>query len=319
VRRRRDVPSDPFSGPVDLIAMVPVASRSTQRNHAKQRLRRGIVIVAATAEGTRTTAGLPSRAWRGPYVLPRALVAVRSLLILLVIWQCASLWTGNPLLLPSPVGVVDALVDLLRSGELFDQASVSIARLMISLVVAMVLAIPLGLLMGLLPLVGEIIDPVIELLRPISGIAWIPLALFTFGIGGTLPIFIMSYAAFFPLLFNTIAGVRSVDARLVSAARSMGLRRSAIVLHVVLPASLPSVIVGLRLAIASGWTAIVAAELIGADSGVGFAIEWYRELLMSAKVLAFIVVIGLIGYSANLTITAVHRRLTPWAVTAELR
>lgn len=275
--------------------------------------------MAATAEPARIDADLPARTWAGPFVLPHGLVALRSLLILLIVWHLGSLWVGNPILLPSPLDVAQALVNLARSGELFDQAAVSIMRLVISLLVASVLAIPLGFLMALLPVIGDMIDPVVELMRPISGIAWIPLALFIFGIGGTLPVFIMSYAAFFPLLFNTIAGVRSVDAKLVAAARTMGVRQGPILLHVVAPAALPSIVVGLRLAIASGWTAIVAAELIGADSGVGFAIEWYRELLMTSKVLAFIVVIGIIGYGANLAITTLQRRLTPWAVTADLR
>lgn len=275
--------------------------------------------MTAAAEPARIESDLPGRVLRAAFVLPHAWVAVRSLLILLVVWHLGSLWVGNPILLPSPLDVVNALVNLGRSGELFDQAAVSIMRLVVSLFAASVLAIPIGFLMALLPLVGDIIDPGVELLRPISGIAWIPLALFIFGIGGTLPIFIMSYAAFFPLLFNTIAGVRSVDAKLVAAARTMGVRQAPILLHVVAPAALPSIIVGLRLAIASGWTAIVAAELIGADSGVGFAIEWYRELLMTSKVLAFIVVIGIIGYGANLAITSLQRWLTPWAVTAELR
>ncbi len=128
----------------------------------------------------------------------------------------------------------------------------------------------------------------------------------------------MTYAAFFPLLLNTIAGVRDVDPRLVAAARTMGVRHSAILLHVLAPAAVPTIVVGLRLAVASGWTAIVAAELIGADSGVGFAIEWYRELLMTPKVLAFIAVIGMIGYGADLVIRMLQRRLTPWTAAMEL-
>ncbi len=250
--------------------------------------------------------------------LPHAAVALRSLLALCAVWYLASLWVRNAILLPSPLSVLKAFGALIASGELVEHAAISLQRLLLSLAVAALLAIPTGFLMALNRTASDIIDPVFELLRPISGIAWIPLALFIFGIGGTLPIFIMTYAAFFPLLLNTIEGVRSVDARLVAAARTMGVGRAAILRHVVVPASIPTIMVGLRLAVAAGWTAIVAAELIGADSGVGFAIEWYRELLMTPKVLAFIALIGMIGYGADLAIRAAQRRLTPWAAATEL-
>lgn len=243
---------------------------------------------------------------------------MRSLLVFALIWYGVSVWIGNPILLPSPFGVVNGFLGLVMSGEMLNNAAVSTARLLISLSISALLALPLGFIMGVNRAASDIIDPVIELLRPISGIAWIPLALFIFGIGGTLPIFIMTYAAFFPLLLNTIAGVRGVDGRLVAAAQTMGVRNRTILLRVVAPAAIPTIMVGLRLAVASGWTAIVAAELIGADSGVGFAIEWYRELLMTPKVLAFICVIGLIGYSSDLTIRALQQRLTPWATVTGL-
>ena len=149
--------------------------------------------------------------------------------------------------------------------------------------------------------------------RPISGIAWIPLGLFIFGIGDTLPVFIMVYVAFFPLLLNTVAGVRQVDGKLVAAARTMGVSRPAMLRHVIVPAALPTVMVGLRLAFAGAWAAIVAAELIGAPSGLGFAIEWNRQLLMTPKVFAFILVIGVVGYLCDVALRTLQRRLTPWA------
>ena len=273
--------------------------------------------MAAVIRPGNLIAVLPARAPGRGFVLPAPLIVARSLLAFCVLWYCASLWVGNPILLPSPLQVVDAFANLLASGEMVKHAVVSIQRLLFSLCMAVLLAVPLGFLMGLSRIASDVIDPMVELLRPISGIAWIPLALFIFGIGGALPIFIMTYAAFFPLLLNTIAGVRDVDPRLVAAARTMGVRRSAILLHVLAPAAVPTIMVGLRLAIASGWTAIVAAELIGADSGVGFAIEWYRELLMTPKVLAFIAVIGMIGYGADLCIRMLQRRLTPWTAATE--
>ena len=243
----------------------------------------------------------------------RAFIALRSFAIFAALWWLVYLWKANPLQLPSPQRVLEAVGALLRSGELLEHAAISTARLGIALVVAIVLAVPLGFAMGLSARLHAYVDPLVELLRPISGIAWIPLGLFIFGIGDTLPVFIMVYVAFFPLLLNTVAGVRQVDPRLVAAARTMGVGPGAMLRHVILPAALPTVMVGLRLAFAGAWAAIVAAELIGAPSGLGFAIEWNRQMLMTHKVFAFIGVIGIVGYLCDTLLRALQRWLTPWA------
>ena len=255
----------------------------------------------------------PSAAARRPrFWSLRWLLALRSFVLFLLFWHLGSLWNGNPIQLPSPLRVFDALTDLARDGELLEHAVVSVTRLVLSLAVAVLVAVPLGVVMGLSRTANAYIDPLVEMLRPISGIAWIPLALFIFGVGDTLPVFIMVYVAFFPLLLNTIAGVRGVDERLVAAARTMGIGRRAMLTSVVAPAALPNVMVGFRLAFAAAWAAIIAAELIGAPSGFGFAIEWYRNLLMSPKVFSFIVTIGLVGYLCDVGLRALQRRLTPW-------
>lgn len=243
----------------------------------------------------------------------RWFIALRSFALFFGLWYMLFLWVGNPIQLPSPLRVVTALGQLAADGELFEHARISTTRLGIALVVATLLAVPLGFLMGLNRTADKLVDPVVELLRPISGIAWIPLGLFIFGVGDTLPVFIMVYVAFFPLLLNTAAGVRGVDQKLVSAARTMGVRRWGMLRHVIVPAALPTVMVGFRLAFAGAWAAVIAAELIGAPSGLGFAIEWYRQLLMSPKVFGFIAIIGLVGYLCDLALRALQRWLTPWA------
>lgn len=259
-----------------------------------------------------STTTAPASAWyRMSHA--RAFIALRSFAIFAALWALVYVWKANPLQLPSPLRVLDAVWSLLQSGELLEHAAISTARLGIALVVAIVLAVPLGFAMGLNKRLDAYIDPLVELLRPISGIAWIPLGLFIFGIGDTLPVFIMVYVAFFPLLLNTVAGVRQVDRKLVAAARTMGVRPSAMLRHVIVPAALPTVMVGLRLAFAGAWAAIVAAELIGAPSGLGFAIEWNRQMLMTPKVFAFILVIGVVGYLCDALLRALQHRLTPWA------
>lgn len=238
---------------------------------------------------------------------------LRTMALFLVVWGLLAWWKANPLLLPSPLAVIAAIGELAQSLELFQHAAISLARLVASMAVATALAVPLGIMMGLHPLFDRIVDPTVEILRPISGIAWIPLALFIFGIGNALPVFIMTYAAFFPILIGTVAGVRSVDHRLVDAARTMGIPQRTIVMRVVMPAALPALLVALRLGVASAWTAVVAAELIGAPSGLGYAIEWYRELLMTPQVMAFIATIGLLGYLCDRAVRELSIALTPWA------
>jgi ABC-type nitrate/sulfonate/bicarbonate transport system permease component len=242
-----------------------------------------------------------------------ALVYVRSMAVFFIVWALIAQWTANAILLPSPLTVFHALVDLVRDLELFLHAGISFGRMVVSLAIGSLLAVPLGLLMGLSARLDQVIDPTIEILRPISGIAWIPLALFIFGIGNALPIFIMTYAGFFPILLGTIAGVRGVDRRLIDAARTMGIPQRTIVTRVVVPAALPSLMVALRLGVASSWTAVVAAELIGAPSGLGYAVEWYRELLMTPQVMSFIAMIGILGYLCDLGVRALARWFTPWA------
>ena len=240
-------------------------------------------------------------------------VSLRSFAVFFLLWWLLHWWNGNPLQLPSPLKVFEALWGLLREGEIAEHASVSTLRMLLALSLSIAVAVPLGFLMGLSQRVEQYIDPLVEMLRPISGIAWLPLALFIFGVGDTLPVFIMFYVGFFPILLNTVAGVRQTDARLLAAARTMGIGRWPLLIHVLVPSALPTVMVGIRLAFAASWAAIVAAELIGSPSGLGFAIEWYRQMLMTPKVFAFILAIGVVGYVCDLGLRKLQRRLTPWA------
>jgi len=265
----------------------------------------GQPLSQAARPGTAAPRGVP--AW-----LRKTGVAVRSLALFVAAWWGLSLWNGNPIQLPDPWRVAQAMWELALEGELHEHALVSAGRIGLALVIAVAVAVPLGFVMGLSRRVEAYVDPLVELLRPISGIAWIPLALFIFGVGNTLPVFIMVYVAIFPLLLNTVAGVRGVDPKLLAAARTMGISRRATLRHVIVPAALPTVMVGLRLAFAGAWAAVVAAELIGAPSGLGFAIEWYRQLLMSPKVFGFIAMIGLVGFVCDALLRALQRKLTPW-------
>ena len=249
----------------------------------------------------------------------RWVIALRSFGVFAGLWWLFSAWNDNLLQLPTPLAVFEAVWELAASGELFEHAGISTWRLLIALAISIVLAVPLGFWMGRSRRADAFIDPLVEMLRPISGIAWLPLALFIFGVGNTLPVFIMVYVGFFPILLNTVAGVRQVDKKLIAAASTMGVGRKALLRHVLIPSALPTVMVGIRLAFAGSWAAIVAAELIGSPSGLGFAIEWYRQLLMTPKVFAFIMIIGVVGYLCDLGLRKLQGVLTPWSEGTELQ
>mgnify|MGYP001316316474 CR=1 FL=1 len=253
----------------------------------------------------------PAPRWR----LSGTLVYLRTMGLFVLAWYAAAAWVPNKLLLPSPTEVALALYDSARDGELFTNAAVSLARLVLSVAAAALIAIPLGLAMGRSRLWNDLFELPVELLRPIAGIAWIPLALFLFGIGHRLPLFIMFYTAFFPLVIGTAAGARSVDARLIAAARTMGVPERTIMRRIVVPAALPAILVSARLAVAASWTAVVAAELVGAPSGLGYAIEYYRSMLATPSVMGAIATIGLLGFLTDRALRRLGALLTPWART----
>lgn len=253
---------------------------------------------------------IATRTWQWVEPLVRYL---RAMVVFLIIWHLLSLQIDNKVLLPSPLAVGSHLIDLVVSGKMFRHAASSIWRGVVAYLVACFVGVPIGFLMGLSSVAEDLIDPIIELVRPISGIAWIPLALYIFGIGNILPIFIILYVAFFPFVLNTVGGVRATDPLLVRAAQTMGVGRHVIILRVILPSTLPWVLTGARLAATGAWMALIAAEFIGAPSGLGFAVSWYGGLLRTSDMLAMIATIALLGYCTDIGLRRLQAHLTPWA------
>ncbi len=234
--------------------------------------------------------------------------------VFIVLWYLVThIWMlMSPILLP-PVGeVLQAAVDMTRSLELFEHAADSLKRVILGFIAATVLGLSLGTIIGLYRKLEDIADGMVSILRPIPPLAWIPIAILWFGIGDASGIFIVTYAAFFPILLNTIAGVRDVDRILIRAAKSLGANDHFIVRHVILPAALPSIMTGLRIGLGISWMAIVAAELIAAQSGLGYMIEYYRRLIMTEKVVLGMITIGVIGFIMDLIFRKVQNLIIPW-------
>lgn len=225
----------------------------------------------------------------GPYLL--AAVSI------VAVWQLAVVVLAPPAtLLPPPLAVGSTLWEELASGELMINAGVSITRVGLAWLLSAVIAIPLGVLMARNATAERFIDPLIELFRPISPLAWIPLAILWFGIGEGGKIFIIFIATFFPILLNTVDGMKRIDPVLLRAGQVLGCDRPFdLFRRVMLPAALPSVLVGLRISFGTGWAAIIAAELVAANSGLGYLISDGMEILRSDLVIVGMIAIGLIG------------------------
>lgn len=216
-------------------------------------------------------------------------------------------------LMPPPVEVLHAAWELLSNGELVRHFWASLKREAVAFAYALV-AIPLGVLMGWSRIAQNMLEPVFEMLRPIPPIAWIPLAILWFGISDLQNQFIIFLGIFFPLLINTITGVKNVEHNIVRAARCLGASESSVLVKVVFRAALPSIVTGVRVGLGVGWMALVAAELVGATSGLGWLISDARSVLRTDIILVGMISIGVAGLVIDQGLRWVARKLLPWSL-----
>lgn len=255
---------------------------------------------------------------RPPSLLMSLLKKIRGLAFigaLLILWQYIStvvLDETTRVLLPAPTAIVPAAWELISSGELLHHAGDSLRREAIAFLWASI-AIPIGIAMSWWRAVDEQLDPLMEILRPIPPLAWIPLSILWFGIGETQNQFIIFLAIFFPILLNAISGVKSIEPNLIRAARCLGANEWDILYRVVLKAALPQIVTGIRIGLGVGWMALVAAELVGATSGLGFLINDARTVLRTDYVIVGMGTIGLIGLLIDWSIRNVMKVLLPWS------
>jgi ABC-type nitrate/sulfonate/bicarbonate transport system permease component len=241
-------------------------------------------------------------------------------LALLAIWQAWGMASGSPRT-PLPTRVVAAAVRLIESGELPLAIVQSLGRVFAGFAIAAAIAIPLGLAMGASRAVERNVDPLIESFRPIAAIAILPLAILWLGTGTPAAVLIVAYAAFFPIVVNTVAGAKRVPATLLRAAQTMGLSRFDIVRTVVVPGALPSIAVGLRIAMGVAWTAIVAAELaVGAKAGGGgsggigqMMFVFYAYSIELNRIVVCMIAVGVVAFALDRALRGGMRLLMPWA------
>jgi ABC-type nitrate/sulfonate/bicarbonate transport system permease component len=218
----------------------------------------------------------------------------------------------NPLLLPAPHTVLLAGIEMVRSGELQRDILASMSRVVQGFVLAAIVGVAVGTGVGRSRRLEYLIEPTIELLRPIPPLAFLPMMVLWFGIGETSKVAFIAYAAFFPIFTTTVEGIKYVDPLLIRAAASLGASERDIFRYVVLPAALPNIITGLRIGFGLSFFVIVAAEFIAADSGLGFLINDARTFFLVANMLLGAAVIGAIGFIFNTLLRRVETWLLRW-------
>lgn len=250
--------------------------------------------------------------------LGRALLSRYGVLLgFLILWQVASTrgWV-NPAVFPPLDAIAAALWKGIAGGALLDDIAISIQRSDIAFVAAVALGIPLGLFMGQIAAVERALDPILQLFRQTSALALYPVFILLLGLGETSKVFVIFWATLFPILLATIGGVKEVDRRLVEMAETYGATRLTIFRRVVLPAAVPAIFVGLRLSATTALLLLIAAEMIGANKGVGFQVMNAQYNFQIPLMFAAIFLLAVLGLAANAVLVALQRHLCRWSVTA---
>ena len=256
---------------------------------------------------------------RGPR-LPRGralTLQLGAVAAFLVLWSLLAgvvvlLELFNPIFLPGPWLVLGALAELAAKGQLWIHLTATLERVAIGFGTGAALGVGLGLAAGYLTPVRNVVEPLVELLRPVPPLAVLPLFIVWVGIGEPSKIGFITYATFFPIFLTTVTGVRQIDPVLLRAARSLGARGLPLFTRVILPAALPDVLTGLRLGVALAFFVIVISEFIGAEHGLGYLINDGRNFFLVPQMLGAAVVLGLLGYAGNALVRLVERRVMRW-------
>jgi ABC-type nitrate/sulfonate/bicarbonate transport system permease component len=245
--------------------------------------------------------------------------------VLLIAWQAAVVRSGQRDLYPSPAGVIEAAVRTVDDGSLLAATSNSLLRVLVGFAIGAACGVPLGVLMGFVRPIGRALSPIVDSLRSIAPIAWIPMALLWLGIRGNAALFIVTYAAFFPFVVNAGQGARLIDRNLVNAARALGASRALVLRSVVLPSALPAILTGARISMAFAWGSIIAAELAmgikvssGGSGAVGLGQLMVSTLYVRRDVnglVLYMIVIGIISLLIDLAMRSLQRGLIPWRQT----
>jgi NitT/TauT family transport system permease protein len=236
--------------------------------------------------------------------------AVISVAVLIGLWQILYLISDySDALFPSPFQSFLALIEMIKDGSLFANIGTSMYRFSVGYISSVITAVILGLILGRLSSVFKYINPAVQLLRPISPTAWMPFIVLLFGIGDIPALVIIFIAAFFPVLLSTVSAVGSIDPIYFKVAKNFGIKQPQLTWKVILPAAFPQIANGIHLAIGTSWIFLVAGEMVGAQSGLGYQIIDARNNIRADILLATIIVIGIIGIILDSLLKILEKRI----------
>lgn len=234
-------------------------------------------------------------------------------LLLLAAWAAGSASGSiDPRVFPAPWSVATAFIDLVRTGVLWDNLSVSLVRVIAGFALGGALGIMLGIVAGLFRLGDQLLDPTLQMLRTIPFLAITPLLILWFGIDERPKILIIAAAALFPLYLNTHSGVRNVDRKILEAGRVFGLRGARLVRDVILPEAIPSILVGLRVSLSTSLLALIVAELTNAPKGLGFLMTSAQQYFQTDVLVVIVAIYAVWGLSVDLVVRGAERVLLPF-------
>jgi NitT/TauT family transport system permease protein len=241
--------------------------------------------------------------------------------IVIIIWQLIfEFGHYNQALFPSPQGVIKGFEELLMQGVLLDDIYDSMIRFLIGYSISVVLGITLGLILGWFRGIWGFINPIVQVLRPISPMAWLPFIVLWFGIGDIPAMVIIFIAAFFPILLATVSAVSNVDQTYLKIAKNFGIKQPQILTKIILPATFPNIATGLHLALGTAWVFLVAGEMVGAQTGLGFLIIDARNNLRADMLMAAMIVIGVMGLLLDSLICLLEKWIYKrWGIVANER
>lgn len=245
--------------------------------------------------------------------MPNRALALALPLVLLAAWAFATSAGGvKAYQLASPADVGRELASLAASGLLWKNVAASVVRVAVGFAFAFAIAVVLGTCVGLSRRVEAALDPTLQALRAVPSLAWVPLLLLWLGIGETPKLVLIGIGAFFPIYVNLVAGIRGVDRKLVEVAEILGIRGVALARRVVLPAALPSLLVGARIGLTQAWLFLVAAELLASTRGLGFMLTEGQQISRTDEILTAIVLLALCGKFSESAMRALERRTLRW-------
>lgn len=235
------------------------------------------------------------------------------LLTLLALWELAAQaeWI-NALIVPPPSKILKLFFELVSSGQVPMQILVSMKRALAGYLLAVAIFIPLGICMGLSSTIHRLFEVIVEMLRPVPPPVMIPVALLFFGLGDEMKIFVIFFSCAWPILLNTIDGVRGVDGVLLNTARTFGLSRAKAVWQVILPASLPQIMTGLRVSLPIMLILVVISEMVGSTDGIGYFVLDSQRRFKVAQMYAGMLALAILGYTLNQLFNLLQRLLLPW-------